>query len=175
MHVSEIDFRSTPLRTLCTATTNSIEELIEFSKNEIIDGLTAMEYAEYFHGAALVACQAYAVGTVSDINIIRESNGKPALSKLALYKAEMIKGQKCTFVELINSLANCFKHNEEWSSWPVNETTKTLRHFGLNETTEFPLYAGIREIIGESTDLCGLCEVLEGWRVMQIEKWCRNA
>ena len=161
MDVREIDFRSTPLRTLCTATTNSVEELVDFSKEQIIDGITAMEYAEYFHGAALVACQAYAVGTVSDINKIRESNGKSELSKLALYKAEMIKGQEYTFVELINSLANYFKHNEEWSLWPVNETTKTLRHFAIN--------------VGESSDLRGLCEVLEDWRFMQIEQWCRDA
>lgn len=149
--------------------------MVEFSKEQIIEGITALEYAEYFHRAALVACQAYAVGTVSDISKIRESNGNSALRKLDLYKAEMIKGQEYTFVKLIDSLANYFKYNEEWSPWPVNETTKTLRHFGINESTEFPLYEGIQTIIGESSDLRGLCEVLEGWRFMQIEQWGRNA
>ena len=87
MHLNEIDFRSTPLRTLCASVTNAIDGLIELSKaSDILDGLTAMEYAEYFFRAALVACQAYAVGTVCDINKIRVSMGESELGKLTLYK-----------------------------------------------------------------------------------------
>ncbi|WP_269617844.1 hypothetical protein [Zhongshania sp. BJYM1] len=160
MHYKEIDFRSTPLRTLCTASTNAVSELILFSKSGVMDGITAMEYAEYFHGAVLVACQAYAVGTVSDINEIEAANHK----KIDLYKYKETNYHEYTYVELINALANFFKHNEKWSVWPVNETTKILRHYRINENTEFPLYQGIKIIIGESTDLRGLCETLENWR-----------
>jgi len=175
MHVNEFDFRSAPLRTLCTASTNAILELIHFSKEKKMDAITAMEYAEYFHGAVLVACQAYAVGTVTDINKIRKYAGEPPLKKLDLYNAKMISGHEYNLVQLINALANFFKHNEEWSSWPSNETTKTLRYYGVNESTEFPLYTGVSAILGESTDLRGLCEVLEAWRFSQIEEWCQNA
>lgn len=175
MHVSELDFRSTPLRTLCTASTNAISDLIGFAKEGLIDGLTAKEYAEYFHGAVLVACQAYAVGTVVDVNSIRRASGKPTLEKIELYKANSTSGNQFTMVALINALANYFKHNEEWSSWPDNETTKTLRHYGINEETEFPLYTGISAILGEYSDLRGLCEVLEAWRLTQIHRWCKNA
>lgn len=125
-----------------------------------MDGITAKEYAEYFHGAVLVACQAYAIGTVSDVNEINGTKYK----KIDLYKHKIMSGQVYTYVELINSLANYFKHNEEWSSWPNNETTNVLRHYGINESTTFPLQTGIEVIIGESTDLRGLCEVLEDWR-----------
>lgn len=77
MHYLNSDLRSTPLRTLCTSSSNAIDELMEFSKNSLLlDGLTALEYVEYFYGAVLVACQAYAVGTVSDVKVIRESQGK---------------------------------------------------------------------------------------------------
>ena len=125
-----------------------------------MDGITAKEYAEYIYGAVLVACQAYAVGTVSDINEVRGSNYR----KIDLYKRKVVSGQEYTYIELINSLANYFKHNEEWASWPENETTKVLRYYGINESTEFPLQSGTEVIIGESTDLRGLCEVLEDWR-----------
>lgn len=125
-----------------------------------MDGITAMEYAEYFHGAVLVACQAYAVGTVSDINEIEAANHK----KIDLYKHKETNYHEYTYVELINALANFFKHNEEWSIWPVNETTKTLRYYRIDENTEFPLYQGIKIIIGESSDLRDLCEILEDWR-----------
>ena len=74
---------------------------------------------------------------------------------------------------LINALANYFKHNEEWSSWPDNETTKTLRYYGISENTEFPLDEGVSIILGESSDLRSLCEVLEDWRFWQIQ--CINA
>jgi len=167
----EMDFRSTPLRTLCTASTNAITELIDFCKEGVMDGITAMEYAEYFHGAVLVACQAYAVGTVSDINEIQGSNEK----KIDLYKYKVVSGQEYTYVELINSLANFFKHNEEWISWPKNVTTKVLRHYGINEGTEFPLYTGVKAIIGESSDLRDLCEVLEDWRFSLLNMRDPNA
>ena len=160
MHYKEMDYRSAPLRVLSTASTNAVAELAGFSTEGIMDGGTAMEYAESFHGALLVACQAYAVGTVSDINEIQESN----YSKIELYKYKETNYHDYTHVELINALANFFKHNEEWVSWPVNGTTKTLRYFGINEDTEFPLYTGIKVIIGESTDFGGLCKVLEDWR-----------
>ncbi len=158
MHFKEVDYRSTPLRILCTTVTNAISELIAFVKAGNLDGLTAKEYAEYFYGAVLVACQAYTVGTVSDINDIQKSSHK----KLELYKNK--ESEQYSSVELINALANYFKHNEEWDNWPVNKTTKTLRSYGITENTEFPLGFGIETLIGESEDLRKLCSILENWR-----------
>lgn len=140
--------------------TNAIKEIMDFSKVGMLDDTTAMEYAEYFLGAVLVACQKYAVGTVSDLNEIENSNER----KLDLYKYQEIKCITYTYVELINALANYFKHHEEWSSWPQSETTKVLGYFGIDEKSEFPLYAGISVIIGESKDLRDLAAVLEDWR-----------
>lgn len=153
MHVREIDYRSTHLRTLCTVSTNAISELVDFSKNGVMDGLTVMEYIEYFLGAVFVACQAYAVGTVSDINQIQKTNYR----KIDLYKHQKNSNQEHTLVELINALANFFKHNEEWTNWPENETTKVLRYFSINEDTELPLNFGLQSIIGDSKDLRGIC------------------
>lgn len=160
MHYKEFDSRSALLRTFCTTSTNAIAELMEFSSGEILDGITAMEYAEYLLGATLVACQKYALGTVSDFNEIKCSNE----TKLELYKYQEKRCLEHTHVELINALTNLFKHHEEWSSWPKNETTKVLRYFGINENTEFPLRTGITVIIGESPDLRWLAAVLEDWR-----------
>lgn len=171
MHYKEADYRSTPLGILCTASTNAVEELINFSIDGIMDGLTAMEYAEYVHGALLVACQAYAIGTVRDVNEIQDSNYK----KIELYKYKETNSQEYSYIELINALANYFKHNEEWSSWPDNETTRVLRYYGIDENTEFPLYIGIKVIIGESNDFRGLCTVLEDWRFSLLNIRRKNA
>lgn len=169
MHINEIDFRSTPLRILCTTSTNAISELLNFAKSGVVDGLTAKEYVQYLLGAVLVACQAYAVGTVMDINAIRNVYDRKSVSKIQLYKSDCAPNNPYGFVLLINALANFFKHNEEWLSWPENETTKTLRHYGIDENTEFPLSEGVSIILGESSDLRGLCEVLEGWRFSRIQ------
>jgi hypothetical protein len=170
MHFREADYRSTPLRTLCTVSTNAVADLIYLSKGGAIDGLTAMEYGEYLYGAVLVACQVYAVGTISDINEIEKSKH----NKIALYKYKETDFSEYTYVELINALANFFKHNEEWSTWPINETTKTLRYYKIDENTEFPLHTGIRIIIGESSDLRELCTVLEDWRFSLLNIWNKN-
>ena len=71
MHYKEFDFRSEPLRFLCTATENAIIELVTLTNPPVnLDVITAMEIAEYQYGAVYVAWQAYAVGTVSDINAV---------------------------------------------------------------------------------------------------------
>lgn len=137
--------------------------------------MSSTEYAEYFYGAALVACQPYAVGTVSDINEIRASLGLSKLRKMELYKSNGISTLRYTFVELINSLANLFKHNQEWDIWPDKENTRTLRYFGIDEKTEFPLNTGISIILCESSDLRRLCETLENWRFFLIHEQYRNA
>lgn len=171
MHYKEVDYRSTPLRTLCTSSENAIDELIGFSKAGIFDGLTAMEYAEYFYGAVLVACQAYAVGTVKDVNEIQGTNYK----KLVLYKYKETECHEYTYIELINALANYFKHHEEWTNWPLNETVNTLRYFKINEETDFPLKTGIEIITNNSSNLRELCSTLEAWRFSLLNIRNKNA
>jgi hypothetical protein len=154
--------------------TNAIGELIAFSQEPgLFDGITAMEYAEYLYGAALVACQAYATAKVGDINKIRESQGLKPLRKLFVYRNGESESQQFHQIELINSLANLFKHKDEWSSWPVNETTKRLHHFGIDEKTEFPLHTGTKHITGNTDDLRVICAILEDWRAKQIQLFCK--
>lgn len=164
MDINQLDYRSVPLGMLCASSTNAIKEIVQFKEHGILDYSTAMKYSECFYGATLVACQAYAIGTVSDFNEKRQFDGKSTIDKLTLYKEKVRTDLQYSYVELINSLANYFKHNDEWTSWPQNETTKTLRYFGIDEETEFPLHTGVHKIIGESTDLSVLCEELGHWR-----------
>ena len=176
MHYKEFDFRSEPLRFLCTATENAIIELVTLTNPPVnLDVITAMEIAEYQYGAVYVAWQAYAVGTVSDINEIRLSLGKDKRGKLDLYKQKQTVSEGPTSVELINALANYFKHHEEWSAWPSNHTTDTLRCFGINEKTEFPLSHGVEVLEGDNKELRKVCEILEGWRSSLISEFNENA
>ncbi|WP_063654158.1 hypothetical protein [Aliivibrio fischeri] len=172
-HINSIDFRSTPLRIVCTMNTNAVMKLMSFSKTEFMDALTAFDYIEVMYGSVLVACQTYAVGTVSDVNKIRKCSGQAKLKKINLYRNVPYKPCEYTEVEFINALANYFKHSTEWDIWPINETTKTLRAYGINENTEFPLRFGVESLLNDSEDLRGLCTILEGWRFHQIRDWCK--
>ncbi|RLA42133.1 MAG: hypothetical protein DRR42_23880 [Gammaproteobacteria bacterium] len=176
MHYKETDYRSMPLRVLCTSTENAIRELVSFTKEPtFLDGITAIEYGEYLYGAVFVACQAYAIGVVSDINDIMGLGATDKLSKLNLYKQGSASINGTTQIEFINALANYFKHNEEWSSWPENETTKALKNFGLTEHTEFPLKSGAEILTGNDSELRLVCEILENWRFWLVEKSYQNA
>ncbi|PHU99448.1 hypothetical protein CSQ88_22510 [Iodobacter sp. BJB302] len=95
-------------------------------------------------------------------------------NQVELYKNNGISGLQHTLIELINSLANLFKHNQEWDRWPENETTKVLKYFGIDDKTEFPLNAGIGIVIGDSDDLRGLCLALESWRASLIYEFEKN-
>lgn len=174
MPIDEADFRSTPLLTLCTSATNAVSELLSFRDFGLFDNATALEYAEYFKGAVLVACQAYAAGVVADVNKIRDTLGEPRVKKFELYKQSSLVTGGYTQVELINALANFFKHRDEWELKADPKTMKVLNAFGVVESMDFPLHSGIQKILGESTDFRGICRVLEDWRFMQIENLRRG-
>jgi hypothetical protein len=169
MSIDEVDFRSTPLLTLCTSATNAVSELLSFREFGLFDNATALEYSEYFNGAVLVACQAYAAGVVSDVNRIRNLLGEPRLNKFELYRQGSLVVKGFTQVEFINALANFFKHRDEWELKSDPRTMKVLNAFDIFETMDFPLHSGIQKILGESTDLRGVFRVLEEWRFFQFE------
>lgn len=111
---------------------------------------------------------------MADINEIRKDFGMKPVKKLACYKSGASESYQYTLVELVNSLANYFKHSEEWDGWPVNETTKTLRYYGIDEATEFPLSKGVEILLYRGRDLRGIAEILENWRFGEIEKVMSN-
>ena len=170
-HIISSDLRVNALNIVCTLNTNAVLELISMSKTEFMDVDKAGDYIEVMYGSVLVACQVYALGTVSDINKIRQSSGLSKLKKIKLYKHSRHKFCNYTEVELINSLANYFKHSDEWEIWPDNETTKTLRSYDINENVDFPLRFGVDFLLKGSNDLRGLSCILENWRFRQLIDW----
>lgn len=174
MRVDEVDHRSTPLLAVCTTATNAIAELREFSEAGMFDKTTSLEYAEYFNGAVLVACQAYMTGTASDINMMLGALGRSYMTRGELCKQSPNVVNGYTQIQLIDALANCFKHHEEKGFWVEPRASKVLQAYGIVESTAFPLHEGIEHILGGSTDLRGLSSVVEGWRFMQIETLCRD-
>jgi hypothetical protein len=114
MHVLECDYRMNYLIDVEEAILAGIDGLIARNKNQPwFDGLFIAEYAEVLFGALLTACQAYCVGTITDMNELRSDRRATQLTKLGAY-AQFSNSKACfTMIELINSGANCFKHRDE--------------------------------------------------------------
>ncbi|MGB2739337.1 MAG: hypothetical protein WBC60_02135 [Cognaticolwellia sp.] len=139
MNIYESDYGIGPLMDVEDTIISGIEKLFQRNRQELgFDGLWMNEYGEVLFGSLLVAAQAYFVGSLRDINEIRKSLGLKVLTKQDAYKNHHITVQNYSLIELVNSVANYFKHRDEWNEdWPENYTTKVLTAFSM--TGEFPI------------------------------------
>jgi len=142
MHIREMDFRRDWIAELFHALTTAIEN-IENKIEEIdwFDGIFALEHTETILGVAFVAAQTYIAGTVADIN---ELLGKSKhLTKRQLLELDGGSINNCvTQMQLIDAVANYYKHHDEWVTWQPDErnryTISILNKCGITEKTEFP-------------------------------------
>jgi len=138
------------------------------------DGIWQMEYAENIFGLAFVAAQAYILGSVEDVNKIRESAGKERIEKNKYYSDDpQSLPNGISRISLINSAANYYKHHDEWDKWPTNGTTKILKDAGILETTEFPLYEVATRLLhkGEYENMENLLAIISEWREHILSKY----
>ena len=128
-------------------------------------GIDAIEYV--VEGID-VAFQTYALRAVQDLNRIRASHGKPKKDKLHCYSCDSIKLKGVTRIEIVNAVANYFKHHHEWSRWPISKDegvhdTQILERFGITEKTVH------RCCIEATTLLCGT-----GWKMIVLHQIVRE-
>lgn len=171
MNVFEADYGLGPLKDVEEIIRAGFDTLFEKNKKEPwFDGLWMNEYGEVLFGSLLVACQAYCLGALSDINKVRESLGLSALDKIESYEIHHNSQRKHSAIELINSAANCFKHRDEWGeTWPDNLTTQTLACYSIMSDCEFPLNE-VREVIETELGYDRLYVLVSEWREGLIEK-----
>jgi hypothetical protein len=166
MNIHEVDWRIGPLHDIVQGIDAAIAAVRERIDAGEIDGLEALNHAELILGLGFVAFQSYALGTWADLNTIRKLAGKPPVDKLDCYQCDPItlKPSGLTRIELINSAANYFKHHDEWSRWPANETARTLSRAGITQQKEFPCTEVMRIFCGDSWRLIVLHEIVREWR-----------
>ncbi len=131
------------------------------------DGAFAQDQAETVFGIAFVSAQTYITGTVSDM---LEIGGDSAPSKKEMLALGSTKVGTLSKVEVINTIANYYKHHEEWSNWSLEGQKKrtiiALNSFGITENTDYPCHKAA-QLIWSSEVLCELNEmhkVLIEWR-----------
>ena len=163
MNIYEADYGIGPLIDVEDTINQGIEKLFERNRQEPwFDGLWMNEYGEALYGSLLVAAQAYCIGSLRDINEIRESLGLGSLTKQAAYKVHNITEQSYSLIELVNSAANYFKHRDEWDEdWPENYTTKVLEAFSV--TGEFPIN-DVQQLIEADYGYTKITNLVAEWR-----------
>jgi hypothetical protein len=139
------------------------------------DGLWQLEHAESIMGIAFVTAQAYILGAVEDVNDIREGSGKTKLRKIEYYSDDPNPlSNGVSRILLINSIANYYKHHDEWGkTWKENATTKNLSQIGIVETTEFPCHVAATELWGDKgcENLENLLTIISEWREHILSKY----
>ena len=165
MNIHEIDTRIDQLYDVIVGIEAGLKAVGQrLEDEEGFDGITANEHAETLLGLGFVAAQAYAIGTWCDLNRIRNNSGKPNVSKMDCYAADTIRVKGKTRIEIMNATANYFKHHDEWSQWPTNETTRILASVGITDKTESPCVQAIRRFSGSTWELILLPQIVKEWR-----------
>lgn len=172
MHIDEIDWRIEPLQDVIAGLGAGLASIHErLDAEEGFDGLSVAEHVEPLLGLGFVAAQSYALGTVSDLNSVRTSRGKPKKDKLDCYACDTTRLMGgLTRIQLINASANYFKHHDEWVRWPTGNDrgahdTKALASVGITEKTEFPCIDAAALLCGTRWELIVLHRILQDWRV----------
>ncbi|WP_153448609.1 hypothetical protein [Vibrio algicola] len=167
MNIFEADYGIGPLIDVENSILDGIEKLFERNSREPgFDGLWMNEYGEVLLGALFVSVQAYCLGSLRDINQIRDSLGLAKLEKEDAYKMHHVSVQGYSLLELVNCTANYFKHRDEWkNAWPDNYTTKVLTAFSA--VGEFPINE-VQQSIEVNYDYKKLSSLVAEWRTELI-------
>lgn len=115
--------------------------------------------AEHIIGLGFVACQTYMSSTYGYLRIEK----KKALSVGPFHSSGQTKAQ------IINSAANYWKHNSEWSLGKSEKQKKfieeTFESVGFPVDTDYPLSGVLTEIVSpEYTAFEPLINILVSWR-----------
>lgn len=122
-------------------------------------------FLHHCYGAYLVACQAFLVGSVSDIKKKKETGFK----KNDAFSAYPPSSRGSTLIELLNALANYYKHVEEGGDLHSN-TERILKEHGLDFESDDFLANGM-VYIQNSYNNQPIYEMLQDWQHHLNDKW----
>ncbi|RZJ76283.1 MAG: hypothetical protein EOO45_02840 [Flavobacterium sp.] len=130
-----------------------------YDEAEWYDSTFFFEDAEETLGFVFVACQVFILGTIADCADRSEMPIPTKAKEKAMKNAPQFNGAR-TKIELINSVANYYKHKDEGT--PLGETKKILDCYKLLDD-EFPISEAFR-IITVDEKIDSLAKFLYDWR-----------
>ncbi len=140
MKIYKIDWRYNSIRSILDTLSDELIDVV--SKIDPDEPDSNLELSNSLMGIAFITAQVYIAGTAADVNkLINPSTVK----KVNLFKdfSVHIPDSEITEIELCNTMANYFKHHDEWSFvWsqtkPERPTIKVLRAVGIDQNDNYP-------------------------------------
>jgi hypothetical protein len=115
MNIHEIDWKYSSIREILNAISVALLKINNDVLPEDVD--EALEQSESFLGIAFVAAQTYIAATVADTRRLAKSTLKPNKNDLLKNFSNNISGTGTTKMQLLDAIANYFKHHDEWLDW----------------------------------------------------------
>ena len=172
MNMREIDWRQSSVRQILFALSQGLDaNRQQFDDGGDVDD--ALEYEDDLCGIAFVTAQAYITGVVADVNALRGTRSPISKHELLKSANPIVGDTTLTRMQLCNTMANYYKHRDEWVDWTdpaARHTTDLLRTAGFTEgdkhlcTTVATLLFG--NVVVKS--LVPLVDMLSSWRVAVI-------
>lgn len=173
MKLGEFDWRLPSTRGVLRALNDGLTRVQQHLDEAIEQYETddALDHAEALLGIAFVTAQIYMAGTIADAN--RITGSKTTLTKENLLKeyGKRLPGSIITDLQLVDAIANYFKHHDEGSNWPAKgqsqKTLSILRAAGIKES--YPCLEAANYLCpGDLPDLNHLLSIIRNWREMVI-------
>jgi hypothetical protein len=176
--LDEFDWRLDSTAAVFSAISRAILETQDrFARvNEDYETDLGLAVIEDLLGLAFVAAQAYIAGTISDARKIAKRGASLTKHSLLRIGSATIPDTTTTYLELIDSVANYYKHHDEWSGGDRSgHHQKTVEVLRCMETDEFEPFICIRVAEAlhhgtEGAELQTLLSLITGWRQVVIQE-----
>lgn len=171
---SEIDWRAPSTRRVLLALYDGLAGIKQDLDGAIEDYERdeALDHAEALLGMAFLTAQIYIAGTVGDVNRITGSKVRLTKEHLLKQYGKRVPNTAITELQLIDAIANYFKHHDEGSNWSAmgqsQKTLSILRAAGISET--YPCLK-VADFLcpGDVPDVGQLVSIIRNWRKMVID------
>jgi hypothetical protein len=168
----ETDWNIDPLREVMIGVEHGLRQVVNRTKRvEWFDGNFMLDHAEWLLGVAFVAAQTYIESAIGDVwrHLHGERHAEGAawtdFRKNCLACDVQLKPAGVTRMELINAVANYYKHHEGAKALRP-ETVVTLSECGLNpdDVYAYPCAHAAWLLCGSEWHLQSLCGLMKAWR-----------
>jgi hypothetical protein len=178
-HYLETDYRSEWVKEILISLDHGFINIQKkYDENEWFDAYWAQEQVESIYGIAYVTAQTYITGTISDMSKISALEATKERKAEWMATAESVVNG-ISAINLMNAMANYFKHNEEWDEGKLvrnnKNTIEILDRCNINSETDFPCWTAAQTLCNKEmiSDVVFLHKMLVAWR-KELLKFIKN-
>jgi len=168
MNIREMDWRQSSIRQILSALSEGLRTNVQrYDESGDVD--SAVEYEDDLCGIAFVTAQTYITGVVSDVSALRVGQSPMNKYELLQIANPIVADTKLTRMQLCDTMANYYKHRDEWDNWKdskARRTTDILRKAGFSESSLYLCSTVAKLLFGDEKleSLVPIVDMLSAWR-----------